>query len=107
MHGLNVDFCDECHSDCLNCSHIGYYICTSCHITFFLDGTSCSSCSLNCLRCTNETFCVVCSNGFVAEGSGICLGCPDYCELCYKNMDDETVCSKCVAGAYELDNKDP
>ena len=72
-------------------------ICTKCADTFFLDqdGNVCSSCSSNCLHCSNKDICTDCAPAFY-QSNNVCNPCVANCINCQSASD----CKNCKIGYY-------
>jgi len=63
-----------------------------------LSGTSCSACSSECVKCTSNTFCEICSPNYFLNAIKGCTKCDDInCLICSTGAG---VCEVCKSGFF-------
>lgn len=96
---------DSGSSTCLPCSDLGLNCgqctasgCTTCSVSYYMNGTGCQPCSTitNCLSCSNSTFCTSCYNYYYPDSNGACQSCSSSCYSCTSG----TNCLNCDSAAY-------
>jgi hypothetical protein len=116
--------CTQCSSSCARCkpSEGNEGVCLSCYHGSYLDGTTCSSCPDNCMKCINGQSCLMCASGHVAKqastqqtsqlgsSSGVtsasnepvtCIACSAPCITC---INSPTTCLSCQSGLNLIGN---
>ncbi len=71
--------------------------CTSCQPGYFLSGSTCLSCYMNCKTCSSadQNACLTCYNGYFLS-TGQCISCQNECKVCQA----DNQCQSCYLPYY-------
>ena len=90
--------CSTIDPNCASCDETTTH-CTSCPAGFYLLKNKCWKCSAGCEKCTDETTCRKCYNGYFMNANHGCNRCISGCFACQ----NATTCSQCAFG-YTFDS---
>ncbi|CAD8149947.1 unnamed protein product [Paramecium octaurelia] len=75
--------------------HLGNYVHLQCKSNFILVDNKCKKCPDNCLKCDNNSVCLICQSEYYLSNNQ-CVICPSICDECYQDESSlDIICKQC------------